>query len=198
MNCKRCNNPLKNKRLRYCSIECKMLICLSCGDRFLPKAAQKYCSPQCAGAAKRKHVRNIECEYCLEELIPNPDLPKKRFCDRSCSRQYQVKLKISESGGYPTSRLDVNSGYIKLYFGTFNGKPQDMDEHRFEMSRHLGRNLLPGENVHHKNGIKDDNRIENLELWTKVQPAGQRVEDKIQYAVEILSLYKPDLLVRPT
>jgi hypothetical protein len=58
-------------------------------------------------------------------------------------------------------------------------------EHRVVMEQSLGRPLLRGETVHHVNGIRDDNRLENLELWYSPQPYGQRVEDLIRYAVTV-------------
>ncbi|HEX9766924.1 MAG TPA: HNH endonuclease [Nitriliruptorales bacterium] len=67
-------------------------------------------------------------------------------------------------------------------------------QHRYVMAEHLGRPLASDEVVHHKNGNKLDNRIENLELWSTYQPKGQRVEDKVAYAQKILARYAPDLL----
>ena len=62
-------------------------------------------------------------------------------------------------------------------------------EHRHVMEVHLGRELLPEETVHHINGVRDDNDIDNLELWSSSHPYGQRVEDKIKWAKELLSVY---------
>jgi hypothetical protein len=63
-------------------------------------------------------------------------------------------------------------------------KDGSIKEHVLVMSQMLGRPLNAGEEVHHKNSLRSDNRPENLELWqTSSQPKGARVADLINYVV---------------
>ncbi len=100
----------------------------------------------------------------------------------------------------PITKKPNGSGYIqkrgykvickKEYIGYPHAdKKGRIFGHTYIMCEHLGRPLKKGESVHHKNGIKDDNRLENLELWHVGQRPGQRVEDKIKWAKEYLIEY---------
>ena len=91
------------------------------------------------------------------------------------------------------NRRKNGAGYVELRHGV-GGVRAVVLEHRWVMQKEIGRELLPEETVHHLNGVKDDNRIENLELWSSSHPYGQRVIDKVEWAVSMLRTYRPDLL----
>jgi hypothetical protein len=79
-------------------------------------------------------------------------------------------------------------------YRTRNFCGQKILEHRAVMEDLLGRPLVEGETVHHRNGVRDDNRPENLELWASYHHPGQRVADKIHAAIETLQRYAPEAL----
>lgn len=97
----------------------------------------------------------------------------------------KVKYRKNGEGTY-------NNGY---HFTTIwvNGTQRQIGTHRLVMEQKLGRKLRKNENVHHINGVRNDNSPENLELWVRTQPCGQRPQDLVKWAKEILELYESEV-----
>lgn len=124
------------------------------------------------------------------------DKPPCKVCNKLakyrgyCGPHYRRYLKYGDPlvgnklKGVGWSKYTNRKGYVELSLGDIK-----IHEHRYVMEQHLGRKLVQGENVHHINGVKDDNRIENLELWVRSQPSGQRTQDLVKWAKEILGRY---------
>lgn len=125
------------------------------------------------------------CDCGNTTLATGTDLRRGRHKSCGCYR----------GGATANSRIEkiVQDGYVFIWMPEHpraNKRSGRIREHIVVMEKILGRYLLPDEEVHHKNAIRGDNRPENLELWTKSQPAGARVSDQVEWAKMILERYK--------
>lgn len=183
--------------------------CVSCDFILSEKSIKNACKACRKKETQKKYI--LKYKEKISEYQKKYRLKNKEACNQRSSESYwknkeqylnRKKIHYRQINGIPIDSsfkkrkngegtIDT-SGYKTI---SVKGHPNQMDEkgrireHVFIMSNHLGRPLSKNENVHHKNGIRDDNRIENLELWHKGQPPGQRVQDKIDWAIAFLTEY---------
>ena len=168
-------------------------ICISCRDESIKK--RYYEKNKEKIRAYQKQYRILNKEICCKRSKLSEEKNREKYLIKR-REKYRKKHGIALDDPFRKRKngegnIDSN-GYKTI---TKRGHPNQMDakgrirEHIFVMSEHLKRPLFKHESVHHKNGDRLDNRIENLELWSKAQPPGQRVDDKINYFIEFLQAY---------
>ena len=172
-------------------------ICDNCGKQFSarirsyrPRRHNLFCSRVCWQDFRKKQKEEIRikkiCEHCGQIfncppwLLKLPKPRRRRFCSKECCRLHRS----GENSPRWNGGLYFEKGYANLWI-----KGERKRRCRYIMETILGRELLSKETVHHRNGIKSDDRPENLELWSNSHPPGQRVVDKIKWARNFLEQY---------
>lgn len=145
------------------------------------------------GNSSRQRANERVCPICDETFLQRVN-DEQKTCSRKCGGvlmhqeipNHPFSLRREKNMHWRGGRLE-RRGYVFIFAPDHPSKgitkhgPQGgtkyMAEHRLVMEKKLGRYLRPEERVHHLNGIKDDNRSENLELWVHGHPYGQRDAD---------------------
>jgi hypothetical protein len=185
--CRSCYEKIRKKK----KLEKKEKICEKCGKKGI--STKNMCAncyayrngvkkpdlnKKCEKCGKLGVYHKNRCRSCyrarLQRKILSDDIPVQKHAKRGEACITPDGYRIITKKGHPNSRK----------------KDGRILEHTFVMSEFIKRPLIKGETVHHKNGVRDDNRIENLELWSTNHPPGQRVKDKIEWAKEILKQYE--------
>lgn len=167
------------EKRKTCSQSCwrnrpiKKLTCEQCGNEFPKGRGGKTCSVKCGRDLQKLNNPNraLKCEHCGEAMM------KRRSATRFCSRRCTMLARSSRGGASlpDGERRNSGHGYIRI---KADGRWQL--EHRYVIEQSIGRPLEAHERVHHKNGDRSDNRLENLELWKvkgKKDPSGVRASD---------------------
>jgi hypothetical protein len=137
------------------------------------------------GAKHRTRARIRACAVCARRFLYSV-YHRHEVCSKSCgqklfNRENPERFRGDNSKRWKGGR-QVRRGYVFLHRPDHpvcqGNRRSYVAEHRLVMEELLGRYLRPDESVHHKNGIRDDNSPENLELWVKHQPYGQRATEQ--------------------
>lgn len=149
----------------------------------------------CTYSGCRNKPPRSDASRCLDHartcLVGQCARPKLRGSKEYCHRHQDNMEKYGTTVEPARPWTKDKHGYIKRTRPAIEGGGVEA-QHRTVMEQFLGRTLGEKENVHHKNGVRHDNRLSNLELWSVSQPAGQRAIDKLDWAREIIALYGPD------
>jgi hypothetical protein len=107
-----------------------------------------------------------------------------------CLMHFKRIQRNGDPGAAETPVIPFRNGVDSEGYRRIQVNGRKVKEHRHVMEQKIGRKLLPGENVHHLNGIRHDNRSENLELWVTSQTCGQRASDLLAWAHEVIDRYQ--------
>ena len=139
-----------------------------------------------------REVQRCSRDGCGRELwskgLCKAHLPTRNKPRSKKGREYKPRAPRVKTSSSVGSWMTDRKGYV-YRIRSLSGVKTRESQHRVIMAEMLGRPLLPNEEVHHRNGVRHDNRPENLEIWVSKQPRGQRPQDLVAYAKEILSLY---------
>ena len=184
-----------DKRQRFCSVKCRGLnsrkvevyTCEYCGKEFEVRTwdvkwranTPKYCSTDCYHAASRKTEKR-KCENCGKEFEVTP-CKTKRFCSTECACETRRnKERVATQG---------KNGYKYIWFADGSGQP----EHRYIIEKELGRKLDSNECVHHKDGNRANNDLDNLEVLTRAEHSKLHRQQELTEGKELFGRERDNL-----